>query len=320
MKEFKTIESIIPSDVEGKVEAVFSVFNTIDSDNDVVVPKSIRSGYGEKGVTMVWAHDWAKPIGRGKIIQDDNNAKFVGEFNMNTDAGKEAYETVKAMGDLQQWSFGFEVLDSEVGTFTKDSGESQEVRYLKDVKVWEVSPVLVGANQETYTMAIKANKEKAQSKDVKEQVRTDEYTTLDEARNRAEELECSGTHTHEDENGNLTYMPCSTHNEYEMAKSKEVSTGSGQTFVEEVETSLNDVFTVLTRAKELTALRLEKDKKLSPSSADALMELQEKLNAIFQDIDDLLNAGLSEEVKDNRVKANEVFADTMRILAETSEI
>jgi len=50
------------------------------------------------------------------------------------------------------------------------------------------------------------------------------------------------------------------------------------------------------------------------------MQLQEKLNAIFQDIDDLLNAGLSEEVKDNRVKANEVFADTMRILAETSEI
>ena len=48
--------------------------------------------------------------------------------------------------------------------------------------------------------------------------------------------------------------------------------------------------------------------------------MQEKLNAIFQDIDDLLNAGLSEDKKDNRIKANEVFADTMRILAETTEI
>jgi len=320
MKEFKTIDSILANDIEGKVEAVFSVFNTIDSDNDVVEPKSIRSGYGDKGVTMVWAHDWAKPIGKGKIVQDDNNAKFIGEFNMNTDAGKEAYETVKAMGDLQQWSFGFEVLDSEIGTFTKDNGDSQEVRYLKDVKVWEVSPVLVGANQETYTMAIKANKEKANQKDLKAEVGTDEFTTLDEARDRAEELGCSGTHTHEDDEGNLIYMPCSTHNEYEMSKAKEVSNESGLTFVEEVETSLNDVFTVLTRAKELTALRLKKDKYLSPKSAEALINMQEKLNAIFQDIDDLLNAGLSEDIKDNRIKANEVFADTMRILAETTEI
>jgi len=325
-KEFKTIDSILSNDIEGKVEAVFSVFNTIDSDNDVVQPKSIRSGYGDKGVTMVWAHDWSKPIGRGKIIQDDVNAKFVGEFNMNTASGREAYETVKAMGDLQQWSFGFEVLDSEIGTFTKDNGDSQEVRYLKDLKVWEVSPVLVGANQETYTMAIKANKEKA-TKDMHEEM-PDTYTTEREAIARAEELGCSGTHTI-DENGETYYMPCATHNAYEEAKgleneieqvSQEVSNESGQTFVEEVETSLNDVFAVLTRAKELTALRLEKDKKLSPKSADALMHLQEKLNAVFQDIDDLLNAGLPEDKKDNRVKANDVFADTMRILAETTDI
>ena len=31
---------------------------------------------------------------------------------------------------------------------------------------------------------------------------------------RAEELGCNGTHTH-DEDGNLIYMPCSTHEEYE---------------------------------------------------------------------------------------------------------
>ena len=31
--------------------------------------------------------------------------------------------------------------------------------FLKDLTVFEVSPVLVGANQDTYTMAIKSNKE-----------------------------------------------------------------------------------------------------------------------------------------------------------------
>lgn len=49
----------------------------------------------------------------------------------------------------------------------------------------------------------------------KEQVGKDEFTTMEEARDRAEELGCSGTHTH-DKDGNLIYMPCSTHEEYEQ--------------------------------------------------------------------------------------------------------
>jgi hypothetical protein len=42
----------------------------------------------------------------------------------------------------------------------------------------------------------------------------DEFATLAEAEKRAEELGCSGTHTH-DEDGNKIYMPCATHEEYE---------------------------------------------------------------------------------------------------------
>lgn len=52
------------------------------------------------------------------------------------------------------------------------------------------------------------------SDDSKAQVGKDEFTTQEEARERAEELGCSGTHTH-DKDGNLIYMPCSTHDEYE---------------------------------------------------------------------------------------------------------
>ena len=48
----------------------------------------------------------------------------------------------------------------------------------------------------------------------KAMVGKDEFTTIEEARERAEEIGCSGTHTH-DKDGNLIYMPCSTHEEYE---------------------------------------------------------------------------------------------------------
>ena len=51
---------------------------------------------------------------------------------------------------------------------------------------------------------------------VKERVGKDTFTTLEEAQKRAEEIGCNGTHTHTDDDGNMVYMPCATHNEYEQ--------------------------------------------------------------------------------------------------------
>ena len=50
----------------------------------------------------------------------------------------------------------------------------------------------------------------------KARVGKDTFTTLEEAQKRAEEIGCNGTHTHTDDDGNMVYMPCATHNEYEQ--------------------------------------------------------------------------------------------------------
>ena len=159
--DIKSIELEIKDDQKGEVAAVFSVFDSVDSDGDIVKAGSVSSGFKSGDVPMVWAHKWDMPIGKGKIIQDKDKATFSGNFFMDTESGREAYKLVKAMGDLQQWSFGFKVNDSEYGKFKKDGSDDEEidVRYLKDLTVYEVSPVLVGANQQTYTMAIKSNTE-----------------------------------------------------------------------------------------------------------------------------------------------------------------
>ena len=83
-KEYKGKDLLSFNEETGQVKAVFSVFNEVDSDNDVVLPKSIRSGYGDKGVVMVWGHDWKNIIGKGKIVQDEEKAIFEGNFNMKT--------------------------------------------------------------------------------------------------------------------------------------------------------------------------------------------------------------------------------------------
>ena len=49
--------------------------------------------------------------------------------------------------------------------------------------------------------------------DSKRQVRRDVYTTASEARARAEQIGCSGIHSH-DADGQTIYMPCSSHDDY----------------------------------------------------------------------------------------------------------
>ena len=116
-KEVKNIEFELKENDEskGQVKAVFSVFNSLDSDGDVVLPNAVKSGFKSGDVPMVWSHKWDMPIGKGKIVKDDDKATFNGNFFMDTESGKEAYNLVKSMGDLQQWSFGFRVNDSEYG-------------------------------------------------------------------------------------------------------------------------------------------------------------------------------------------------------------
>ena len=228
-EEIKSIDFQLDDEAEGKVSAVFSVFNNLDSDGDVVVPGAIKSKWDSGMVPMVWAHKWDMPIGKGYIKEDGDKATFVGEFFMDTDSGQEAYKLVKNMGELQQWSFGYRVNDAEHGKFKEVGNDEQtDARYLKSLTVFEVSPVLVGANQETYTMAIKSNKDLVEAfvKEIKEEPEEkaanpkDVFDNPGEAMSRSKELSCAvGVHTHK-VNGKDVFMPCKTHDEYEDAIGK----------------------------------------------------------------------------------------------------
>ena len=220
-------------DDSGQVEAVFSIFNSLDSDGDVVIPGAVKSGFKNNQVPMVWSHKWDMPIGKGTINQDNDKAVFKGEFFMDTESGKEAYNLVKNMGDMQQWSFGYKVNDSEFNKAETDEGE-RDARYLKDLTVYEVSPVLVGANQDTYTLAIKSNtellKEISQESEEKVAPAKDVFDNPGEAMERSKELSCAiGVHTHKLDDGKTVFMPCKSHEEYHKATGNDKPAGSMET-------------------------------------------------------------------------------------------
>ena len=66
----------------------------------------------------------------------------------------------------------------------------------------------------TFSKKVVAQINKAEERAMeREEIRDDVFTTKEEAEDRAREIGCVGTHSH-DEDGNTVYMPCETHEEY----------------------------------------------------------------------------------------------------------
>src|SRR5829696_6575608 len=129
--ERKTLTIELKADQPGHLEAVFSRFNVVDHDGDVTLPDAFEAG---APVRLLPAHDSAHyAIGKGVIRVDPDKAIFSGDFNLKTTAGRDWYESTKDLQDLQEFSYGFDVLDAEPGTVG-----GQPVRILKRLRVHEV--------------------------------------------------------------------------------------------------------------------------------------------------------------------------------------
>ena len=117
---------------------------------------------------VVWGHNWNEPIGkvlsiievppRDPRLPDKMKTAGVGglyarvQFNMNSQRGKEAFANVAFFGEEQEWSIGYKTLDA-------DYDAQHQANVLKELELYEVSPVLHGANQLTGTLSVKENAE-----------------------------------------------------------------------------------------------------------------------------------------------------------------
>jgi hypothetical protein len=137
----------------GQVSAVFSRFDVIDHDGDVTVKGAIKDG--QPVVISAYNHgSWqgALPVGKGRVRVIGNEAILDGRFFLDTASGRDTFETVKQLAEdgLGEWSYGFDVLESERGEV-----EGKSVRILKELRVHEVSPVMLGAGVGTRTVGVK---------------------------------------------------------------------------------------------------------------------------------------------------------------------
>lgn len=145
---------------EGQYEGHFSIFGNVDDGRDIAHPGMFQKTITERGkrVKVFYAHDWSKLIGPPPAtLKEDTVGLFAaGRLTLDSFWGKEAWVLMRD-GALTEGSFGYEAVKFDFENLTGGA----TVRNLREVKLFEISPVPLGMNALTEIRAVKAALEKS---------------------------------------------------------------------------------------------------------------------------------------------------------------
>ncbi len=156
--ETKTIDGFeIKNADRGEVVAIVSTMNVVDREGDVVLSGGIKDGTVVK--LSAYGHDviteGRAPVGRGVVRIKGDQAVLEAKYFMSTERGRDAFATVKEMGADSEWSIGF-AKRVQVAPMTDAWKAKGARRLISGLELWEASPVFMGANAMTGTVAAKA--------------------------------------------------------------------------------------------------------------------------------------------------------------------
>ena len=166
-QEYKALQGQVTIDEAlGIVEAFVAGIGNKDSVGDIIVSGAFNESLKRRKPRVVWGHNWNEPIGKVLEIYEvpasdprlPMKMKRAGiggvyarvQFNLKSERGRQAFADVSFFGEEQEWSIGYKTLDA-------DFDPQRQANILKSVELYEVSPVLHGANQLTGTISIKAD-------------------------------------------------------------------------------------------------------------------------------------------------------------------
>nr|WP_153879721.1 HK97 family phage prohead protease [Citrobacter freundii] len=139
----------------GEFEGYGSVFGVKDSYDDVVVPgafsKSLQTWREKNSLpAMLWQHQMNEPIGIYTEMKEDDVGLYVkGRLLVDDDPlARRAHAHMKA-GSLTGLSIGYMLKDWEYD-------KTKEVFLLKEIDLWEVSPVTFPSNDEARVSDVKS--------------------------------------------------------------------------------------------------------------------------------------------------------------------
>lgn len=158
-KGFSAKDAAVVDESKRIIEVKFASFGNVDSDGDLLVKGCFAKSIQERGpgaatnrkIAFVWQHDIKDPIGKILSIDEREDGAYASVQLSNFDAvpnAKRAYYQLQD-GDINQFSFGFEYIWDKL-----DYDEALDAFIVKEVKLYEISPVTLGANEMTEFIGI----------------------------------------------------------------------------------------------------------------------------------------------------------------------
>ncbi|MFA5053527.1 MAG: HK97 family phage prohead protease [Parcubacteria group bacterium] len=163
---------------QGVVDAIFAVMGNIDQGGDIIHNGSMSKTFSERGgkVRLLDQHKTdsisrvlGKPLELRELARNELPSSLLQEFPdatggawgrfqffMDTPEGKGAFIRLKE-GGIDQWSIGYDAVQHDFSKVRDGKGQEKLVRNLRQVKLYEVSPVLWGMNAATETLSAKAD-------------------------------------------------------------------------------------------------------------------------------------------------------------------
>ncbi len=147
----------------GEVLVRFGTSGVLDLDGDVIEKGAI--GVQAVKISAFGHASWmgALPVGKGVTREEGEQQLADLKFFMDTTHGVDHFRTVKGLGELGEWSYGFDIKEERAPT--EDERRAGIRRVLKKLAVFEVSPVLRGAGIDTATLEAKCTDCEVKRKD-----------------------------------------------------------------------------------------------------------------------------------------------------------
>lgn len=136
-------------DDEMTFEGYGSIFGNLDSYRDVVEKGAFTRtiNNNKNRIKILWQHDTWQPIGKPIDIYEDEKGLFLKGKISATEKGKEAYILMKDKV-INEMSIGYNTVKYEYD-------KEKDIRYLKEIKLYEVSLVSYAANDKARVSNVK---------------------------------------------------------------------------------------------------------------------------------------------------------------------
>jgi HK97 family phage prohead protease len=153
---------------EGQFEAYASIFGNKDSYGDVVMPGAFTdtlTNWKDSGsnIPLLFGHNMSDPdFNLGHVMdakEDDRGLLTLNQLDLENPKSAQTYRLIKGRR-INQMSFAYDVQEGGWAKRQKDADNDpddyEEIFELRKLKLYEVSVVPIGANQETEITAFKA--------------------------------------------------------------------------------------------------------------------------------------------------------------------